>query len=359
MTQIGADVAALPADAGGEDAALAPPLTDWSLVPFEATQLSPIWIGLMVVIGFTAVCHGFRVMTEGWVAAFWTRPYFWVDVLNGVLFAYPPTATALLRRGRLRDLRDLRPVLECDEAGFARTVRETVCVPRLRLAAIGLVGALALGSMPVLDPAYWAERRPALTEVEMLFHLLRMGSAGWLVGHAFLTDVTGAAGLYRIGARWLRVDLLDLRPLAPFARAGQRSAFAWVLAASLVSLFWLSPVVGKSNGAIIGAILLLVTIGFFFSIYGAHQRIRAAKQHALASLNAKIRRSGEALMLGRTPDDAHRIADLVAFHSFLERVREWPIGAPTIVRGALIAALALGSWLGGALVEQLLQRVIG
>lgn len=359
MTQISADAALRPADAGGEDAALAPPLTDWSLVPFEATQLSPIWIGLVIVIGFTVLCQIFRWTTEGWMAAFWTRPYFWVDLLNGVLFAYPPTATALLRRGRLRDLRDLRPVLDCGEAGFARAVRETVCVPRLRLAASGLAGALVLGAMPVFDPAYWLESRPALTQPEMLFHLLRMSSTGWLVGHAFATEGTGAAGLYRVGVRWLRIDLLDLRPLAPFARAGQRGAFAWVLAASLVSLFWLSPAVVNSNGAIIGAILLLVTIGFFFSIYGAHQSIRAAKQRALASLNVQIRRNGEALMQGRTLEDAPRIADLVALHSFLERVREWPIGVPTILRGALIAALAIGSWLGGALVEQLLQRVLG
>jgi hypothetical protein len=40
-------------------------------------------------------------------------------------------------------------------------------------------------------------------------------------------------------------------------------------------------------------------------------------------------------------------------------VREWPVGAPALARGALIAALGLGSWLGGALVERVVDRLFG
>jgi hypothetical protein len=355
MTQTSAE----PTSPGEEAAVLAPPLTDWALVPFEATRLSPVWIGLAFLIGFTALCQIFRVATEDVGSDFWNHRYFWVDVLNGALFAYPPTATALLRRSRLRDLRDLRPVLECSEAEFARAVRELVCVPHRRLAAGGVLMALALVSMPVFDPAYWEGPRPALTDPAMLFHLLRNVATGGLVGHAVMTEATAAVGFDRIGARGLRVDLLDLRPLAPFARAGQRSAFAWVLAASMVSLFWFGPAVGNANGAIICTILLLVSAAFFFSVRGAHESIRATKERALTSLNAQIRRGGDALMQGHELQDAPRVADLVALRTLLEHVHEWPIGIPTIVRGGLIAALAIGSWLGGALVERMLESVVG
>jgi hypothetical protein len=53
------------------------------------------------------------------------------------------------------------------------------------------------------------------------------------------------------------------------------------------------------------------------------------------------------------------LADLVALQGTLERVREWPVNAPAVARAALVAALALGSWLGGALVEHVVNRWFG
>ena len=52
------------------------------------------------------------------------------------------------------------------------------------------------------------------------------------------------------------------------------------------------------------------------------------------------------------------MADLIAFHSWVERVREWPMGGATVLRGFLVAGLAAGSWLGGAVVERLLEALL-
>ncbi len=42
----------------------------------------------------------------------------------------------------------------------------------------------------------------------------------------------------------------------------------------------------------------------------------------------------------------------------LESVREWPFDAPSLVRFALYVALGLGSWLGAAAVERLLDFIL-
>jgi hypothetical protein len=314
---------------------------------------------MVFAAAFMAASLVFRISLGEFTLRFWSSPYFWLDLLNAALFAYAPTATAFLRRGRLRDLRELQHVLRCDEAGFGRLEAETVSVPPRRLAASGLTGALLLGAMPLLDPNFWPGGPPeSLLDPMMLFFVMRSAATGWLFGHAITTDVTGVVALRRIGAESLRVDLLEPGASAPFARAGLRSAFVWVLASSLISLFWLGPAPASANAAIVGSILLAVSVGFFFTIYGAHQSLVAAKRKALEALNEQIREVGSRLLEGRGADASPALADLIAFHGFVERVREWPIGAPTLVRGGLIAALALGSWLGGAVVERLLERAL-
>ncbi|MBW2271434.1 MAG: hypothetical protein JRH16_23010 [Deltaproteobacteria bacterium] len=316
-----------------------PPLTDWTLRPFAGTRCPPLLVGSGYALGMIAFSWVFRLATGQWETGFVRTPFFWLDILNGVVFAYVPTATWLLRRGRLRDLRALRPVLRCDDAGWEQLAQRTVSVSPRRLLASALVGVAILAALPVV------------------LQVARMSATGLLIGHTLVTELAGIAAFAEIGARRIEIDLFDLRRLAPFARTGLRSAFAWVLASSLVSLFWLGPGAGHANTVIVFGILALVSGGFYFTIRGVHQSICEAKREALDGLTQGIRRAGAVLQRGASRGDAPALADLVAYHGFLERVPEWPLSAPSLVRGALIAALGVGSWLGGALVERLIDSV--
>jgi hypothetical protein len=282
----------------------------------------------------------------------------WLDLLNGVLFAYIPTALWCLRAGRLRDLRELQPAL-LGGPELRRRIDAALGVPPLRLAAAGLAGAVALGPLPLVDPGFWDFERPPAGDPLVLFFMLRMAVSGWLGGHAAVTEASAIAAFARLGARHVRVDLFDLRPFEVFARSGLRSAFAWVLMSSLISLFWLGPGAGVANAYIVTGILVAVSAAVFASVYGAHLAIAAARREALATVEARIARAGAALLAGREPEAGPRLADWVAWHGYLLRIRDWPLGAPALARGALIAALGLGSWLGGALVERALDRLFG
>ncbi len=284
----------------------APPLTDWVQRAFARVGLVSMF--LLLLAGYMAVSVFFRIAIADRASTLWGTPYLWLfDVLNGVLFAYIPSASRFLRQARLGDLRDLRPVLAGDAAEFA---------------------------------------------------LLRHAVLGWVAGHMVLTETAATRAFSSIGREHVRVDILDLTPLAPFARGGARNAVTWMLMSLLVSLFWLGPAASSANGSVIGVMLVMVSISFLFSVVGLRQSIGRAKKEALDALVVQIRTTEARLAAGRPQGDGPSMADLVSFHSFVERVREWPIGGSTVLRGTLVAALAAGSWLGGALVERLLEAAL-
>jgi hypothetical protein len=49
---------------------------------------------------------------------------------------------------------------------------------------------------------------------------------------------------------------------------------------------------------------------------------------------------------------------LIAYRALIAAVHDWPFDAPALLRFALIAALGVFSWLGGAVVERLLAVVL-
>ena len=355
---VGAADAAAPQGAAVATDAYEPPLTDWTLRPFAAAHRSPWLVAAALALAFAALSQAGRLaIGEG--NQVWRNDFAWLDLLNGVLFAYVPTAMWLLRRARLRDLRELRPQLR-EGVSYPAVVDAVLRVPPRRLFFAGIAGACAIGALPTIDPGFWDGPMPPLLHPFMIFFVARMAVIGCLGGRAIASEATTISAFSQLGATQTRVDLLDLRPFEVFARTGLRSALVWVLISSLVSLFWLGPGAGTANGFIVGAILVGVTWGLYVYIHGPHLAIAAAKSDALGTVEARIARAGAALMEGRSASaNEPRLADLIAWHGFLARVREWPLDAPALLRGALIAALGLGSWLGGALVDRALDRWFG
>jgi hypothetical protein len=347
----------------GEDAPAAeayePPI-DWILRPFAVPGRSPWLVGAGIALGFLIVSLCVRVALFGVPPGpAWREIYPWLDLLNGVVFAYIPTAMWLLRSGRACDLRTLRPHLR-EGVSYRAVADAALGVPRAA-PLVSLLAALALGLVPMTDRGFWdTPTPPSILHPLVLFFALRMAATGWLGGRAIATEARALTAFARIGARDVRVDLMDLRPFAVFARVGLRSALCWVVISSLISLFWLGPGAPVLNAVIVVGLVAGVSVGFFACIEGAHRAISAVKREAIAAVESRIARAGASLMAGRAAEaNDERLTDLVAWHSFLEKIRDWPLDAPALARGALIAALGLGSWLGGALVDKVVDRFFG
>ena len=53
-----------------------------------------------------------------------------------------------------------------------------------------------------------------------------------------------------------------------------------------------------------------------------------------------------------------RLPGLLAWEGRVEAVSEWPIDAATLRRPGIFVLLPLGSWIGGALVERLVDAAL-
>ena len=94
---------------------------------------------------------------------------------------------------------------------------------------------------------------------------------------------------------------------------------------------------------------------------GVHQRMQRAKRDELVRVNAAIRGDGAALAGSAIAARAASagLADLIEYRRLVESVPEWPLDPGLRARLLLYVALPLGSWLGGALVERLIDLALG
>ena len=160
--------------------------------------------------------------------------------------------------------------------------------------------------------------------------------------------------------RRIRIDLLDLGPLAPYARRGLRAAMYWLLGSSIASLLFLR------FGFLWAHVFILIgtiSVGVFVmlqALKGVHGRLEKEKQRELAVLRTAIRSArGQVLDDGTAAADAAvRLPGLLALEDRIEAVNTWPFDISTFLRFTALGLLAVGSWLGGAVIERLLGLAV-
>jgi hypothetical protein len=163
-----------------------------------------------------------------------------------------------------------------------------------------------------------------------------------------------------IAAALPRVDLLDRAWLAPFTGQALFMALLWLLVPAL----WAVNLVDAPFLLVVPAITLLcVGIGgaaLWLPTQGVRRRLHEAKEHELAALHAALRGDASALESSLLARRSERpgVADLVAWAGYVKELSTSPFTQATRLRFVLYLALPLGSWLGGALAERLLERIL-
>jgi hypothetical protein len=114
-------------------------------------------------------------------------------------------------------------------------------------------------------------------------------------------------------------------------------------------------------GILGSAALTWTAVSLLLLLRGVRECIRREKEAEIARVNAAIR--GDETALADSAIGARRgdlgLGELLAYRAFVESVPEWLLDAPTRTRLFLYVAIPLGSWLGGALVERLLDAILG
>jgi hypothetical protein len=208
---------------------------------------------------------------------------------------------------------------------------------------------------PPWDPSYWSP--------EVWWHrLLGIFAAVW-VGCLFAAVVDTAAQTSRL-ADWIdAVDLLDLSVWSPFVKQGLLTSLLVVGGLSVQALRLYEPQERIVLAITFGVSLPLALLGLWLPVRGAHRRIRQAKDAELAWVHQRLQQARA--LLQETPEDGSPtiapdpMPGLIAYLHLIERVPEWPFQTSTFVQVALYLLIPIASWVGSALVEGMLGRLIG
>jgi hypothetical protein len=349
--------------AEGSGRSATPARIHWALRLADALPFAPGWLAALITSTGLAIfaslswalgwVDGFRFQGE----LFWRTLQFRLELLNAVVLGALPVAMAVLLRGARRDLRELGPTLALSPAGLEAEQTAITRFPTGALLAVSGVGSLG-GIAIALDPGNWLGQRPPLGDPLLLWVLARQMLLFALLAQTAWLDLVLAHRLSRLGERIVQVDLLDLAPLGAFARSGLRSVLLWMLGSALAALFLLLPF--SSLPALLSLVLIfaVAVVALLLPALGVHRRLAESRRFELARAREAIRLESEALLAERARSPG-RLADLLAWEARLDGASTWPFDATTLVRFALYVTLGLGSWLGGAAVERVLEMILG
>ena len=339
----------------------APPSPDRLIRPFEASKLSPAWLGLCLAIawlGIVGLTHTVAYIMIGPVALpFSPARFALTHVVDATLIGLLLAGHAHLYLGAVSDLRRLRPLLPGDDTDFERLTRDVpnLSTPiRMGVTILGLVGGVAVA---ILDPTlYDLNRDLARTDPRYLVFVLQNVLFAVLGSRLCAAEIHMTRAYARLGEQ-VEVDLFDQSILLVFARKGLRSVVVWVLISSALSMFWVLDSAGQANVVVAIGLLALVTVALVAPTRGVHLRIAAVKATELARVTEAIRLERAATLAPRCadapPEDA-RLGNLIQYQEFVKSIREWPFDVSIVARSVLLIVLGVGSWLGGAVVERLL-----
>lgn len=153
------------------------------------------------------------------------------------------------------------------------------------------------------------------------------------------------------------IDLLDLRVHLVEGRVGLRLALVWIVGSTISSLLIFDPDIMLPLMPVVSLGLGVALLALILPTRRLHHRIRAAKKQELERVTTRVRAARDAMMRGEEAASG-RLADLLAYAHHLEDVREWPFDNRTLSRFVLYMLIPIGSWLGGALVERVVERVL-
>ena len=267
-----------------------------------------------------------------------------------LLLGYVPVAQYYLRTWTVEHLKTI-------EQRFGVTANRAI-PPRRSFTAAGVLGSVTFyfsffhrfdAPLWTLDPRNWT--------VDLAVPLLGGFVIGWFNFRFMFELCWYALAVSRTAARIRQLDLLDTPSVFPYAQHGVRSSLLVLVLLSISANLWLdpdSPVMGTmlTLGMFIAAavVVLVLPTGHI------HAKLKRLKESELADVRREIRRRRR--LAERSADDAQQLrADLAVEHRLMQ-ASVWPMDAGSYGRVLLYLGLGLGSWIGAALVERLLEQTI-
>ena len=344
-----------PAHVDTESRTLATQIIGWNPRRVVLLTCTLLFVLLGMVFGMYYSLVGDNPMIMGSQGVVTFDPHLRTDIVLALVTAYTFGAGLTGSAKATREFGRLRHILRLDDQSFDRYRSRLVPDKRaLWIAAPigGFIGA-SLSLLPLFDssfqPSQWSWH-------SFPFMILLFGLLGMM---AMITHRQSQV-FREVGRRHIDVDLLDPDAFSPFAAVGLLNAGLWLIGSAIASLLMAS---GANIWIVIVVIIATTGIGVAGLIVpsrGLHTHILARKREELAEIrNAIVNERASLFSESDRSSVLPRMSDMLAYEARIESVREWPFDTSTLGRFALFLLIPLVSWIGGALVERIVDSALG
>jgi hypothetical protein len=205
---------------------------------------------------------------------------------------------------------------------------------------------------------YAARGSPAsLQPAGAWFTLMAAPLLVWIVMTTAIVALLDNARLFHRLGGYVRIDLLDTRPLTAFARVSVSSTLAIVGAQAAFPIMLLDPSVALA-ASVPGLIVTTFAMAelFVLPVWPVHRAIAAAKRAELTRINAAI-----ATATGATPpaeDALQALQPYLTYRREIAAVHEWPFDTGVTTRLALYLIIPPLTWVAAALIDVAVERLL-
>ncbi|MDJ0759473.1 MAG: hypothetical protein QNJ19_08735 [Woeseiaceae bacterium] len=331
------------------------PTSSLTLRVYESLPGNPMKIGIGLAILLLLIYWTGRVLFDG--AGNSSFEDVFVAVTQLLVLAYCVSAYAYLLKSVRETVSALSPAAP-DETAWQAASELIGRHSGWLLVIFGLVNYLVIGvfvtNITTPDPVNpWDWRS---WTYDLYWHrITTVFFVGYMACFCYVL-VVDSLRLSRLSETISSIDLLNLKPLHPLTRQGLTNALLVIGMVSVLSLF---AVEARYWPALVGfwlSFILLAWIGMMLPLRGIRKQIKAAREQELDWCEKRLRASRDTLKSG--DGGTSSIAEVAAYRTTIESIRNWPFDHLTLTRFALYLLIPLGSWLGGAFVERGLDLVL-
>jgi hypothetical protein len=258
-------------------------------------------------------------------------------------------------------LRDLKPILDLDEAGFEQAhARLDSASVRMMLQCVAFGALMGCAHYTLIRGSVAEALRTSVANLSgaLIF-------AGTLMVWIVMTTVIfmlieQSIQFGRLGGRHTRLSLLETRALRPFARVSIITSLA------VIGSLALFPLIGLEGGqnlmeSLPGAVAILgpLVVMFIIPVWPVHRRLAALKAEHLSDLNARIETHLDASgALDPDVDNLNKVLPLLHYRREIAQASTWPFDLGNLTTFAFYLIIPPLTWLGAALIENLVDALI-
>jgi hypothetical protein len=253
---------------------------------FSRVYAMPVWLRIAAALLLLGIPF-LLAFAFGDLAIFLQGNAWRVTLVEPVVIIYIFLIAPVFRVNELRLVRELRPVVQVEDARYAEIVtRSTHGDDRIEFGAL-LVG-IGFGYL-VDGPQNWGPELPWPLGVYLLITAMAMyGLLAWVI----VASISSSRLVTNLLREPLAVDIFDIRPFEPIGRQSLMLSLSFIVGITISLLFLTSREAMTSpwNLVFYGVLLLVAVLLFFLNMRPTHGVLASVKAEETAGAEVQISR---------------------------------------------------------------------